>query len=386
MRACYVFGGRLGGSGIGQIAGHAAAGVNRVGALKAAVATTVARHTLPATRVRTLPFGRYLRRIPNYYLKDVAFDAMAARELPTNVDLVHGWNGMCLRTLNRAAENGAVTVVERASSHPTTQQRLIDRELKTHSDDASGRRLDDRHHDRQVAELVAADAVFVPSGFVYDSHREQGFDNDSLVPIPFGVDASAFDSSDNTTDDGGFTALFVGQVSVRKGVQYLLPAWERADVAGELRLAGEVTPDAEVIADQYRDDPSISFLGYVNDVVEEYRRADAFVFPSVEEGSALVSYEAMAAGLPSVVTPNVGSLVRDEREGLVIPPRDADAVADAIERLAADAAARTQMSEAARDRVSPYTWERYGDRVATAHERLVERDGDATGIGWLPEA
>ena len=64
--------------------------------------------------------------------------------------------------------------------------------------------------------------------------------------------------------------------------------------------------------------------------------ADVFVFPSLFEGSAVVTYEALACGLPSVVTPNAGSVVRDGLEGFVVPPRDVEALAARMEQLGDD--------------------------------------------------
>jgi glycosyltransferase involved in cell wall biosynthesis len=102
-----------------------------------------------------------------------------------------------------------------------------------------------------------------------------------------------------------------------------------------------------------------------------YRRASVFAFPSIEEGSALVSYEAMASGLPSVVTPNVGSLVEDDKHGIIVEPRDVDAIVEALERLASNPDVRRRMSTNARETVEAYTWERYGDRVTKAYRKLL---------------
>jgi len=104
----------------------------------------------------------------------------------------------------------------------------------------------------------------------------------------------------------------------------------------------------------------------------EYQKASVFAFPSVEEGSALVSYEAMASGLPSIVTPNVGSLVEDGEHGTVVDPRDVDAVATALERFAADPQQRAAMGRAARGKVADYTWEAYGDQVAATYRNLID--------------
>jgi glycosyltransferase involved in cell wall biosynthesis len=371
-RVVYTFGETLGGSGIGRIANHAVAGLHQAGFLSSAIAIRSTAPDIPANKVTAVPFGRLLNKCPNYYLKDSSFDFLASRYLPESFDALHGWNNMCLRCLRRAKECGAVTVVERASTHPSVQRRLVEEEYERFNVNRS--LSSDRTVRRMNRELQETDAVFVPSQFVYDSFLDEGFDNSDLRLIPFGVDTEMFHPSRRENyqrDKGKFRAVFVGQVSLRKGIQYLLPAWTRADVDGELIVAGQVTDPAEDIVDEYRDDPSIKFEGWVEDIPQLYREVDAFVFPSIEEGSALVSYEAMASGLPSVVTPNVGSLVEDDEHGIVVEPREIDAITDAIETLAADPEVRERYGQTAREKAEDYTWKRYEDRVAEVYFELL---------------
>src|SRR6185436_5633501 len=96
---------------------------------------------------------------------------------------------------------------------------------------------------------------------------------------------------------GGITALFVGRSCVRKGVDLLAAAWAKADVKGRLCLVGQMDPEvAEICAEPFRR-ADIIRRPFVDDIAAVYRSADLFVFPSLEEGSPLVLYEAMASGL-----------------------------------------------------------------------------------------
>ena len=87
--------------------------------------------------------------------------------------------------------------------------------------------------------------------------------------------------------------------------------------------------------------------------------ADVFVFPSLFEGSAVVTYEALACGLPSIATPSSGTIARDGIEGFLVLPRDVDALAERMERLGSDPGLRGQMSAAARRRAEEFDWPRY---------------------------
>src|SRR5262249_59811951 len=92
---------------------------------------------------------------------------------------------------------------------------------------------------------------------------------------------------------------------------------------------------------------------------------------------AVVTYEALASGLPSVVTPQAGSVVRDGIEGLLVPPRDVDALADRMERLGRDPGLRQEMGSAARARAMAFDWPRY-------HDALVDLVEECAGSRPIP--
>ena len=94
--------------------------------------------------------------------------------------------------------------------------------------------------------------------------------------------------------------------------------------------------------------------------------ADVFVFPSLFEGSAVVTYEALACGLPCIVTPEAGSVVRDGREGVLVPSADIASLAQAMERVGSDPSLRASMAAAARQRAESYDWSRYHEAIVTA--------------------
>ena len=105
-----------------------------------------------------------------------------------------------------------------------------------------------------------------------------------------------------------------------------------------------------------------------------FQDADILVYPSLHEGSAFVTYEALASGLPVITTPNAGSVVRDGVEGYIVPVRDVDALAERIERLRADLTLRARMAASARARALEFTWDAYRARVgAWLDSRLATR-------------
>ncbi len=374
MRVVYTHATRLAGAGIGSIAYQFLRVLHRAGVLEQAIVAYGNPGDLPPERLRVFPWMRAVAWLARDYqpLRDALFDWAASRRLPA-ADLFHGWSHQCLRSLGRARALGMVTVVERQNSHDLHQARLLEEEF---------RRWGIRRKPvwgwgmkRGLAEFAVADFITVPSPFAYESMVREGIGEDRLFLVPYGVDVERFRPPDDPPS-GPFRALFVGQVSLRKGVPYLLEAWDRLRLPrAELWLAGRITPDARPVVRPYLRHPAIRFLGHVRDVPALYRQAHLFVFPSLEEGSALVTYEAMASGLPLVFTYNSGAVARDGVEGIQVPIRDVEALAAAIERVYRDPRLRRRLGEAGRRRALEHTWEAAGERLLAAYREALRRKG-----------
>jgi glycosyltransferase involved in cell wall biosynthesis len=95
-----------------------------------------------------------------------------------------------------------------------------------------------------------------------------------------------------------------------------------------------------------------------------FAEADIFVYPSLHEGSAFATYEAMASGLPVVATPNTGSVVRDGVDGFIVKPRDVESLMERIEWLYRQPDLRRTMGASARRRAESFTWGAYRERIA----------------------
>jgi glycosyltransferase involved in cell wall biosynthesis len=143
--------------------------------------------------------------------------------------------------------------------------------------------------------------------------------------------------------------LFVGEANLRKGIHYFAMAAARLRRTSRryaLRVAGGVTPR---VAEQSLC-RGLEFLGRIprDRIREEFAAADVFVLPSLAEGSAEATYEALAVGVPVVTTPAAGSIVRDGIDGRIVPDRDPVALADATAEIVEDRDKRARMSVAAR--------------------------------------
>jgi glycosyltransferase involved in cell wall biosynthesis len=259
--------------------------------------------------------------------------------------------------------------VERASAHSVVQARLLEEEHARFG-------LRPPRHlpklvERCVAEYEAADYVRIPSEFVRRSFLEQGFPAGKLVEGPFGVDLHRFAPA---PEPERFTVLFVGDVGLRKGALDLLEAWARLRLKGSrLVLRGWVDDAVARLVADYRRRCEFETPGYSSGVAASYADASVFVLPSIEDGYPLVVLEAMASGRPVVVSENAGSkdAVRDGVDGFVVPIRSPDAVAGKLQWLHDHPAERAAMGRAAREQAEGFPWERYGNELVAAYQRVL---------------
>ena len=176
--------------------------------------------------------------------------------------------------------------------------------------------------------------------------------------------------------DERFALLMVGNDWHKKGIRVLLDAMQSLrDLPIDLLVVGreDPAPFRAMVLDKGLDD-RVSFLPPRSDVEFYYAAADAYAGPSLEDTFALPPAEAMASGLPVVVSIENGTfeIITDGVDGLILrDPNDAAALGSMIRRLYNDKEFRSQMAERAAQTAAQFTWERNGrDLSAIFHEVL----------------
>jgi hypothetical protein len=222
--------------------------------------------------------------------------------------------------------------------------------------------------ERERAEWSLADIILCPSEFVRRHVIACGGPADRCVLLPYGVDPR-FAPERQERRPGPLRVLTVGQVGLRKGSPYVAAAAQILGKAATFRMVGSLN-----LAEGPKQELStqVDLKGVVPraEMANEFRWADIFLLPSICEGSATVVYEALAAGLPVITTENTGTVVRDGIEGVIVPARDPEAIASAIERFVDDDALRVAMSRKAIERASEFTVKEYGKRLVSALSAL----------------
>lgn len=373
MEVIYAVAAPLAKGGIGNLAYHALKAINKHGYLKKVITIGKSEVALSKNGIANIFYPKRIR-LPCldakrwYYLRNLYFDRRIRNLLKEGCDIFHSWNSQCLSSLKEAKKRGIVTTVERSSSHILTQMELIKEEYETYG--VSLKPELDVVIKRCLKEYEVADYISVPSRFVYDSFLKRGFAREKLILIPLGVDTEKYRPGEKR--DKVFRVLFMGQISLRKGVQYLLKAFSELKLKNsELLLVGGIGKDMKKIFQEYGKKINLRQIPWSDDLEDICRQSSVFVFPSIEEGSALVNYIAMACGLPVITTFNAGSPVRDGKDGFLVPIRDIEALKEKILYFYEKPQEIKAMGTSAREEIENYTWERYGDQLIKVYERIV---------------
>lgn len=220
-------------------------------------------------------------------------------------------------------------------------------------------------YERTAGRLLLANArrIICVSNNVREHALSLGAGPEKSVVVPNGVDCLRYApgaGSRSTTP----TLLCVGRLIFNKGQHILLEAvaaLRRAGIALRVLFAGDGPMEQRLrrqAAELGLDDATVIFLGRRDDVGELLSQADLFVRPSLSEGMSLAVLEAMAAGLPVVVTDVSGNreLTRSGHDGVIVPPGSAQQLAAALRRLVGDAAYRKELGARGRQRALQYDW------------------------------
>ncbi|HUC61857.1 MAG TPA: glycosyltransferase family 4 protein [Alphaproteobacteria bacterium] len=272
------------------------------------------------------------------------------------------YDGAALGALARARAAGAVAILDQTIGHVKLGREIMREERARYPawKDSFDAIDPDWMVEKCVEEVHGADRILAPSDYVISTLVEVGARPERIVKLPYGVDVERFAPAPRTPR-AGFRILLVGILTQRKGIMYLLEAVRRLSLPGiEVVLVGNLYLDRATLA-PYAD--VATHVPHVADIERFYRESDIFVLPSLHEGSAQVTYEAMASGVPVITTPNAGSPARDGIDGFVVPARDTEALMDRIERLYRDAALRAQMGVNARARIMEFTSLAYSERL-----------------------
>ncbi len=287
-----------------------------------------------------------------------------------DVDVVHCWPRATLKTCAAARRRGIPCFREVPNTHTAHAYEVVARErasLGLEPVAGHSHTFDAKALEREEREYDVADALLVPSEYALRTFVDRGVPAEKLVLHRFGYDDRTFFVNGASADaPRPFTAIFVGRCEPRKGLHHALRAWLDSGAAdtGRFIVCGAMEPDYRRVLEPLLEHPSVELHGFVSDPARLMRESDVFVFPSLEEGSALVTYEAQACGCVLVVSEATGARCRDGVDGFVHAPGDVAALTDHLRRLSREPELLGRFREATIEASRMLSWREAGRELA----------------------
>ena len=333
---------------------------------------------LPSDRVKHCFWGPLARRLalplPKGWAVDVehrgmaAFDRWCARRVAdSGADIVAGAENASLETFRAAKEAGMTTVLEAASFHHEWQDDFYD-----YPESAA---VHARINERKDREIERADRIHTVSALARQSYVDAGVSAETVIATTIGCDLSRFhprQNDDTRESEAPFTFIFAGHAGKRKGTDTLLAACrrlDRQDVPYRVWVAGATEDQLS-----WESTASVERLGWLShdELATRYRAADCFVLPSRHDSFGMVVVEAMACGIPAIVSEQTGAreAITEGNSGWIIPANDTEALASKMKWCVEYPEQVSYMRSHARRDAESYSWPAYHERVVEAYSSL----------------
>ncbi len=336
----------------------------------------VDKENIPVRKIQTaLPIAMMMKLGVAMHDANERYDKWVAKKIKNkDYSVFIGWSGMSLHAIEAAKKSGKTTIVERGSSHILYQDKILREEYARFGIKF---KIDPRTVEKELAEYKLADYISIPSAFVKNSFLEYGVPERKLIQNPYGS-SSHFKKLDSGFSKDRFRVLYVGNLTVQKGLIYMFEAIKKLNLPQEkieYWFIGKVDGEMKATVEKYAQ-PNWTFFGHVNfyDLPKYISACDVAVQPSLQEGLSMVIPQILSCGVPVVATTNTGGedIITEAKNGFIIPVRNPKKIAEKIGLLFSDSKLLEKMKMAAAE-VSgrDFSWDGYGERYVDFLQTVV---------------
>lgn len=290
-------------------------------------------------------------------------------------DVVHAWPLAAVRTIEAARRRGIPAFREVPNTHTANAYEVVARESErlgltpragaSHTADPARLATEER-------EWATATALLVPSEAVATTFLARGFDEARLRRHHYGCTPAA-PITRPARSGSPLTAVFIGRVEPRKGLHHALDAWLASAACrdGRLLVFGAVDEEYRAVLADRLSHASIELRGVTPSPLDELARADVLLLPSLEEGSALVTYEAQVAGCIPLVSTAAGALLDHDVHGLLHEPGDVATLTAQLDLLAGSPETVLRLRSAAMAHAPELSWAAAARALLAAYRPAV---------------
>ena len=293
----------------------------------------VKKYGIPTRKVKSIVCKEIITRLYKWFFRkqpdsiwiNHLYDWIASYKLPKNSDIYVLWAGFAEISIKRLKKVNpkAKFILERGSTHIQFQREILELVYK--------RELDMKpilpSYDVIIKERIEyelADFIAIPTTFVEKTFLSYKIPKSKLFVNPYGVDFKLFKSYNENNRSKSIRILFVGNFSIQKGASIFIDIIEQFTLSEKVKfsIVGNVESGILPKLNKYIETGKVIYHQHVpqNSLPEYYGNADLFLFPSYQEGLALVLLQAMSSGLAVLATENSGAkmLIEHEINGIII--------------------------------------------------------------------
>ncbi|MDE0885675.1 MAG: glycosyltransferase family 4 protein [Myxococcota bacterium] len=343
---------------------------------------------LPAARVHSPPhplfqrlLGRLLAMSPGMTeakrrrIRESLFDFFLSRSsLLRDADAILFLKPTFPQSASRATALGVPSFVWASILSPDFNRDQVITERQKWNIDGGQAYTDGRRIETLKQFFARVGHILVGSRLAHRSYSESDMPAGkiSLIEGNFAVDLESFSPSPRKATDSTFRVIHVSQMNIIKGIGYLLSAWSKANLdSAELVLVGSMEPEIAELC-RRMEVPSLRTEGFAQDVSAQLSQADVFVSPSVADLHPYTVLEAMACGVPVIVSDQCGisSAVDHGQNGFVYPYADTDKLATHLRWCRENPEELAIMGNAAREKALQYTMENFSNSLLCEIDRI----------------
>ena len=281
-----------------------------------------------------------------------------------DADVLLSFAGVGLKSGKKAIKNNKIYICDTSSAHIIEQNNLLADE---YSEVIKKKfQINPKVIESKTEEYKSASIILVPSNFVKKSFEKYNFKNIKVLNLSSYID-NFYPQKNIKRSDEFFDILFIGQLSLQKGLHYLIDAFKKfKHPKKRLHIVGHHSLDKELFKKIIVHENIIHY-GHLEQVEINIlaNKCHVNVLPSIQDGWGLVVSQSSASGCPNIVSENVGAsdFVKKYNTGFSVPIRDSKAILEKLELLCDDKSIWTELSSNSIIYSAKSTWEDYTEKL-----------------------
>lgn len=322
-------------------------------------------------------FNFLLAKYNSKYMKDYLdyFDRKAAKKIK-DYQVLHVLQDYCNITIREAKKNGIPYIYEQIQPFDIAQIECLKKEIEIvgFPETYIHNRFPKEKIEKQIENLESATAIIAASEETEKSLV--GYTNKPVYTFPYGASIKIYDTNNfykNKQDVKILKALYVGSISLIKGVHYLINLAEKLkNMPIHFTFVGNpVVEEDQRLVNKILELKNCTYIKSIPHVkiVSLYQKNDVFLFQGLCEGFGMVTLEAMANGLPCLVSVGGRGVVEEGVTGYINRNGDVESLANNLVQLYSDHEKLNKMRIAAIETVKKYSWKKFSDNIACTYKK-----------------